>query len=76
MTKPGHVERRGGEGRERSEMGPGTAVKRARVQKWWVIEMPELCAEELLGEGQPSPWVGELRIEGRVFQPYPVMGRD
>ena len=35
-----------------------------------------LYREEPLEEEQPSHWVGKLNVEGRLFKPYPVTGRD
>ena len=32
--------------------------------------------EESVGEGESSPWAGELRAGGRVCQSYPAKGRD
>ena len=38
--------------------------------------MSGLYREEPLGEGQPSVWAGEFRVEGGVGQLYPVTGSN
>jgi hypothetical protein len=38
--------------------------------------MSELSREKPPGEGQPKPWADKFRVEGRVCQPYPVIGMD
>jgi hypothetical protein len=62
--------RRGG-GREEKRKS-GVAARMIKEQKEWVSKISGLHKEEALGKGQPSPWAGELRVESRVFQPYPV----
>jgi len=56
----------GGEGRKGNQVQqPGSQ----RYKRRWVIKMFGLFREESQGEGQPSPWVGEFRVEGGVCQP-------
>lgn len=37
--------------------------------------MSGVYREEHLGEGQPSPWAGEVRVEDIAYKPYLVTGR-
>lgn len=60
--------------RERREQG--VAVWRPKIQKGWITKMSGLHRKEPLGEGQPSLWIVEFRIEDGVCQPYSVTGRD
>lgn len=59
-----------GGGEKRGE--PGAAVRRSKVQKEadnqdvWII-----CRRTSRGR-QPSPWVGEFRVEGGGCQSYPI----
>lgn len=53
----------GGEKREGNQvLQPGGQ----KYKKKQVTKMSGLFMEEPLGEGQPSPWVGEFREEGGV----------
>ena len=63
-----------GRGRERGE--PSTAARRPKVQKRQLTKMSAFCREEHLWDGQPSPWAGEFRVEGRICQLYLVTGKN
>ena len=52
------------EDREGKRGEPDTVARRPKVQKGRVTKMSGLYREESLGEGQPSPWAGEFRVEG------------
>ena len=72
-TEPEPCGGRGGKG------GKGNLIQQSggqRYKKSQVTNMSGLYREESLEEGQPSPWAGEFRVEGRVCQPYPVTSRD
>lgn len=64
-------------GERRGERGePGSAVKRAKVQKGWVAKLSGLYREEPLVERQSGLWAAEVRVEGGVWHSYLISGRD
>lgn len=73
-----HVERGEGGGREgaRVQQSGGQRYKRSEQEERWVTKISGLLRKEPLAEEQPIPWVGKFRVESKVCQLYPVIGRD
>lgn len=58
------------EGRWERE-GPGAVVRRPN-RGLEVAKLAELFEEEQLEEGQPCPCVAEFKVEGWVWESYPL----
>lgn len=66
-----------GEDKEWERGEPDAAVMSLKIPKEWVIKwLDYIYRGETLEEGKPNPWAGEFKVEGGVFQSYPLTNRN
>lgn len=73
QTELGHAEREGGRGNRKGNRREGNQMQQSGSQRYkrvgnqnvWIIE-----------ERASGGRAGEFRVEGRIYEPHPLIGRD